>query len=296
MQSFDGRVVVISGAAGGIGRALAQTFAAEGARLALIDKDAEGLDVVVRDLALAPGWVTSYVRDVTEVAAFPALVAAIEEDHGALDVLINNAGLTVHGRFGDHTPEELDRVIDVDLRAALHLTHTALPALRRAAQDAGRKPGEGRERVSRRRALPGAHVVIVASMAGVLAFPFQSVYSAAKHGLRGFGQALRMELAAEGIGVTTILPGTIATGFLAAAASHDPEMSDQLATLMRRFGTPPEHVARAILGALRSDRAERRVGWDCQLTSALRWLVPPLLPGLLGASYRWQQRHERDPR
>jgi short-subunit dehydrogenase len=272
MRSFAGRTVVITGAAGGIGRALVQAFAGEGARLALCDQDAAGLDALLSELSGCE--VTTHVHDLRQVELLVRLAAEIERQHGAIDVLINNAGLTVHGRFADHTPEQLDELLDVDLRAALHLTHACLPALRRAA---GRAPDEG----------PGAHIALVSSMAGVLAFPYQSVYSAAKHGLRGFGQALRMELGAERIGVTTVLPGTTATPFLAAAASHDTAMSAKMATLMQRFGTSPALVARAMIGALRADRGELAVGWDSRLTAALQRLAPPLLPRLLGAGFRW---------
>ncbi len=267
--------MVITGAAGGIGRALTQAFAAEGAQLALCDRDAAGLDALLAELE--GHEVTTHLCDLAALSVLPRLVEAIERSHGRLDVLVNNAGLTVHGRFADHTVEQLDRVIDVDLRAALHLTHACLPALRRAAE---RAPEER----------PGAHVVLVSSMAGVLAFPYQSVYSAAKHGLRGFGQALRMELGAEGVGVTTVLPGTTATPFLAGAASHDETMSVKMAAMMQRFGTPPAAVAHATLAALRADRGELRVGWDCRVTTALQRLSPPLLPRLLGAGFRWYAR------
>jgi len=264
MRELHGRTAVVTGAAGGIGSRVAHRLARSGMSLALVDRDAEGLGALA-DALPAPTRVTTHVADLAEVTSFPALADAVAGAHDGVHVLVSNAGLTVHGRFADHTPADLDRVLDVDLRAGLHLVHALLPHLRAAEE---------------------AHVVLVASMAALLAFPYQSAYSAAKFGLRGFGHALRIELSAEAIGVTTVLPGTIATGFLAAARSHDVETSARLAGLMRRHGTSPERVAAAVERGVRRNRGEVRVGWDAHLVAALGRLAPRLLPGLLGLAYR----------
>ena len=159
------------------------------------------------------------------------------------------------------TTAEIDKVLDVDLRAPLHLTRALLPHL----------------------AHPG-HVVFVSSMAAVQPFPTQSTYSAAKAGLRGFAEVLRIE--SRDLGVSTILPGTIATPFLENADSHDSATTATLADLMQRFGTSPDRVARAIVDAVENDRPLVRVGWDCHAVSAVRWLCPSLLPFLLRQGQR----------
>jgi short-subunit dehydrogenase len=133
-----------------------------------------------------------------------------------------------------------------------------------------------------------AHIVLVSSMAGGLAFPFQSAYSAAKFGLRGFGGALRIELAREGIGVTTVMPGTIATAFLAAATSHDDETSSRLSDLMTRYGTRPERVAGSVLRGIERNRATVRAGWDSRLMGFLGWIAPAMMPALLEVVFRRQ--------
>lgn len=257
-------MVLLTGAAGGIGSALARAFAAAGARLALVDRDDEGLATLADQLPDAAG-VTLHPLDLARFEAFEALLADVTEAHGGLHVLVNNAGLTVHGTFANHTADDVDRVLDVDLRAPVHLTRVALPHLLRA---------------------DVAHIVLVSSMAGGLAFPFQSAYSAAKHGLRGFGAALRIELAAEDVGVTTVLPGTIATGLLSTATSHDEATSTHLADLMRRYGTSPDRVAAAVLQGIRRNRGTLRAGWDSHLVGFLSWLVPPLLPATLRVAFR----------
>lgn len=262
MRSLTDRVVLLTGAAGGIGSATARALAARGARLALADCDRAGLERLAKEL---PGAPSVHVVDLTDRSALAALVAQTIEVHGELSVVVCNAGLTVHGRFADLAPEEIDRVLEVDLRSVLHLVALALPHLRRASP---------------------AHVVLIGSMAGLQAFPFQSAYSAAKFGLLGFGDALRMELGTEGIGVSTLLPGTIATGFLDRAGTHDVGTSEQLAVLMRRFGTSPERVAAGIVSAIRWNRGRVRVGWDSHVLSALQWIAPPLIPTLLWIAAR----------
>lgn len=256
MRDLNGRAVLLTGAAGGIGSALARQLAGHGARLALVDLDAAGLDRLATEL---PGS-TTHRMDLTDRAALAGLVPDVVAAHGGLDVLICNAGLTVFGRFADLAPTEIDAVLEVDLTSVLHLVALALPELRARDQ---------------------AHVVLVSSMAGLQAFPFQSIYSAAKHGLRAYGESLRWELAAEGIGVSTVLPGTIATRFLDNAGTHDDELTGQLARLMRRYGTSPERVATKTVAAIRRNRGRVRVGWDCYAVGLVQWLAPPLLPALL---------------
>lgn len=262
MRAWTGRTALVTGAAGGIGSALARALAASGARLALADRDAAGLATLAAELA-APSSV--HVVDLADPAAMGPLVEAVLAAHGDLSLLVCNAGLTVHGRFGELTGAEIDRVLDVDLRGAMHLVAAALPSLRAA---------------------PEAHVVLIGSMAGLQPFPLQSVYSAAKAGLGAWGAALRMELSADRIGVTVVQPGTIATGFLATGGSHDPALTTTLSGLMRRFGTSPDRVATATLRAIRWNRGRIRVGWDCHLVALLAVVAPPLLPAFLAWGVR----------
>lgn len=254
---MNDRVVLITGAAGGIGQALAQRFAAEGAKVALADRNAAGL----HKLAATLDGATVHVVDLRDRDQVAGLVPSVLDQHKRIDVLVANAGWTTHGRFEQLSLDEIDGVLEIDLRSVLHLVHHALPHL----------PS-------------GGHIVLTASMAGTTAFPFQSTYSAAKHGLVGFGDALRIELC-DRIGVTTLLPGTIATPFLRNAASHDPSR-EKLADLMQRYGTSPERVAAATVRAVRRNRGRVRVGWDSYLVSLLHWICPPLMPAVLRFAHR----------
>ncbi len=266
MRDLRERIVLLTGAAGGIGSALARTFAAAGAHLALVDRDEAGLTELASNLP-STAKASVHAFDLSDVSRLETLVADVLAGHGRIDVLVNNAGITVHGTFADHTETDLDRVLDINLRAPIHLTRLVLPHLRKSS---------------------GSHLVLLSSMAGGLAFPFQSAYSASKFGLRGFGAALRIELASEDIGVTTVMPGTIATRFLANAASHDEGTSTQLSALMQRFGTRPERVAKAVLRAIRRNRATMRVGWDSHLMGFVGWIAPPLMPALLRLVFRYE--------
>jgi short-subunit dehydrogenase len=266
MPDLRHRVVLLTGAAGGIGRELARSFAAVGTRLALVDRDAAGLAALANSLPVTT-HASVHAFDLREFSGFEQLLEDVLVAHGRVDVLVNNAGLTVHGTFADHTEADLDRVLDINLRAPIHLTRIALPHLRQS---------------------EGSHVVLMSSMAGGLAFPFQSAYSASKFGLRGFGAALRIELAPEGIGVTTVMPGTIATDFLSNAASHDEGTSTRLSASMLRFGTRPERVAEAVLRGIRRNRGTVRVGWDSHLTGFVGWMAPHLMPALLRHAFRRQ--------
>lgn len=269
MNNFDDALVVLTGAAGGIGRATTSQLVALGARVVAIDKSRSGLEALARMHGEA---VVTHEADLGDGDRIDRLARTIARAHGPIDVLIHNAGLTVQGELADMTAAEIDKVLDVDLRAPLQLTRALLPHL------------------SHR-----GHVVFVSSMAAVQPFPTQSTYSAAKAGLRAFAEVLRIE--SRHLGVSVILPGTIATPFLENADSHDAATTASLAELMQRFGTRPERVAGAIVDAVRNDRKTVRVGWDCHAVSAVRWLWPELLPSLLRRAQRlqWLTRGRASP-
>lgn len=260
MRDLTDRVVLLTGAAGGIGRALARRLSEAGAVLALVDRDQQGLD----ELAALHPTASVHPVDLLDRGAVAGLVPEVLGAHGRLDVLVCNAGWTVFGRFSEMTLDQIDGVLEVDLHSVVRLVHHALPALRARS----------------------GHIVLLSSMAGVQPFPFQTTYSAAKHGLAGFGDVLRMELAVEGIGVTTLLPGTIATGFLAHGDAHDPDLRVRLSGLMQRHGTSPDKVARAAMRGIRKNRGRLRVGWDSHLVGLVGHLAPGLVSWLLGRGVR----------
>ncbi|MBW2461089.1 MAG: SDR family oxidoreductase, partial [Deltaproteobacteria bacterium] len=199
MRELRGKVAVVTGAAGGIGRAIAEGLASEGATLCLVDVRAEALETAARELG-RDHEVDAHVLDVADAGAWQGLADEVATRLGGADLLINNAGISVLGAFADQSVADLDRIVDVNLKSVLYGCHAFLPQL------------QGRTE---------AHIVNISSLAGRVAFPLQSTYCATKYAVRGFSGALRMELAGDRIGVTTIMPGAVATELLDRAASYD---------------------------------------------------------------------------
>ena len=189
-RRFDGAAVAVSGAGGGLGRALALRFAREGSRVALLDRDAVGLDATARAVAALGVDTLEHACDVTDASACGAAVAAAVERFGRLDVLVNNAGITHRSPFATTRIEVLRRVVEVNLFGAIQLTQAALPHLKQA------------------RGL----IVTISSVAGFSPLIARTGYAASKHALHGFFDSLRTELAPDGVDVTLACPAFVATG------------------------------------------------------------------------------------
>jgi short-subunit dehydrogenase len=267
VRELRGKVAVVTGAAGGIGAAIAARLAREGMRLALVDLREEAL-AEVRDALGA----SAHAMDVGDRDAWAALARTLRETHGAVDLLVNNAGVTVHGAFARQSLDDVERVVRVNLLGVLYACHTLLPLLRASGD---------------------AHIVNVSSLAGAVAVPYQSVYSATKYAVRGASHALRMELEGERIGVTTVLPGTVATRLLETATSYDRTASSRIAELMLARGMRPSVVAERVVRAIRANEAEVMVGWDAHLAIGVHAVAPGLFDRALAAGFRWRERSAR---
>lgn len=266
MRQLDGRVAVVTGAGSGIGRATAEALAREGCHLALVDVVPERLAEVAAGGALAGGArrITTHVADVADRARMEKLAEEVVAAHGAVHILVNNAGVTVGRSFADHSWDDLDWVLGIDLWGVIHGCKVFLPHLLRADE---------------------AHIVNVSSMAGFVAFPLQSSYSAAKAAVYGFSDSLRMELSAGPVGVSSVHPGTIRTRVLADARRSDRRL-ESLVGGMERAGRPPEAVARKIVRAIRRNQTRVRVGPDAYLLDWIHRLAPRLPGRLLSAGLR----------
>jgi NAD(P)-dependent dehydrogenase (short-subunit alcohol dehydrogenase family) len=191
---YRGRVAIITGAASGIGKALAGALARRGATVVLADIDEAGAKAAADALAAGPpGRVSGVALDVTDAEAVASLVERVAQDHGHLDFLFNNAGIAVAGPVSELTLAHWNRTIDVNLRGVVHGVVAAYPIMIR----------QGR-----------GHIVNTASLAGLLPSPMLTPYGMTKHGVVSLSESLRMEAAEHGVRVSVVCPGVIDTPLL----------------------------------------------------------------------------------
>jgi short-subunit dehydrogenase len=244
-MNLAGAHVLLTGATGGLGHAIARALAARGASLTLTGRRAEVLEPLAEELG---------GRAVAADLADPAAPARLLADAGQVDVLVANAGLPGSGALSSFSEEEIDRALTVNLRAPMMLAHALTPGM-----------------VERRR----GHLVFMSSLNGRAAPTGTSVYSATKFGLRGFGLALREDLADKGVGVSVILPGFISDAGMFAESG---------AKLPPYIGTKtPEDVARAVVKAIEQNRAELDVA---PLPLRAGAILAALAPGPVGTVQR----------
>ena len=225
-RSVEGRVAIITGAASGMGRATAFLFADEGAHVALVDRTADALAAVTGEITAAGGTARAYTADLSDGAAIPDLVARIRADLGPIDILINNAGVSV-GVPIDH--EQWEKAWEFTF--AVNLTAQAR-LIRACAADLARNR-DGR-------------IVNIASTEGWGATAGGSPYTASKHGVIGLTRSMAVELGPRGINVNCVCPGPIRTGMTAGIPDEAKSKFAHRRVPLRRYGEP-EEVAHATL-------------------------------------------------
>jgi NAD(P)-dependent dehydrogenase (short-subunit alcohol dehydrogenase family) len=256
MRTLDGKVVAITGAGSGIGRELAVQAARRGAVLALSDWDENGLVAtgeLVRSAALAGRPEARLDKlDVRDRSAMHDYAASVREEHGRVNMVVNNAGVALHGDFEETGYDDFERIMDVDFWGVVQGTKEFLPHLVAS--------GDG-------------HVVNVSSLFGLLGMPGQSAYNAAKFGVRGFTEALRQEmlLARHRVAVTCVHPGGVKTAIARNArttSSHDqPEVARHFDTRLAR--TSAARAAEVIWSGVLAERARVLVGTDAKALDLL---------------------------
>lgn len=220
MDSLAGKVALVTGASRGIGAAVARALDAEGVRLGLASRSGD-------DLGIAGA--VAQPCDVRDPSALASLVAATVERFGRLDILVINAGVGAYGSFLELPPEDLEAMIDVNVKGALYAVRAALPELLKS---------------------DAADIVTVASEAGRRGLPYEVTYCASKFAQVGMTRALDHELREQGIRCTSVCPGGVATDF-AMGHGRTPDMP-QLAGMMA-----PTDVAEAVLFVLTRSRNHR---------------------------------------
>jgi short-subunit dehydrogenase len=263
--NLSGTEIVLTGAASGIGAALALQLAAKGARLALVDRDAAGLEAIAARARASGATITTHVLDIADTAAIAALPAAI----GSTTILINNAGVALAGTFEQASLEDFEWLMNINFWGAVRLTRAFLPLLR---------------------AQPAGQIVLLSSVFGLIGPPGQTAYAASKFALRGFGESLRHELEATNIGVTIVHPGGIATNIARSSRigqGVDPiEARAGIAQFQTMLKTKPEAAAARIIAGLEKRQKRILIGADATQIDIIQRLLPVRYWGLIGRSAR----------
>ena len=256
-MNLKGKTVLVTGAARGIGQAIAVELARAGAHIFALDLHRQDLESTMSEVEAVGGQIKAFEGDVADREAMRRFIDELFMLHGGFDVLVNNAGVILTGPFAGHDPWSIQKLLDINLTAAILLTRYSLDYLLKREE---------------------AHIVNLASLAGKFAPEGLAVYAAAKHGIVGFSSALREELREHGIGVSWICPSFVQTRMVE--------------NIQRTFLTPlvqPDDVARAVRQAI-----EKNLG-EVFVPRSMRWSVgkfSAVMPGLARRMLR-KVKHSR---
>src|SRR6266566_200246 len=265
MKTIRGRKALVTGAASGIGRAIAIALAREGADLYLLDIDKDKLEATAHQAGCHGTSVVTAVCDLTRPAEISAAVEALLSTWGRLEILVNNAGIAYHGPTHEMTGEQWDRLIAVNLMAPIQLVRELLATLSRADE---------------------AHILNVCSMLGLVTIRRTTAYQTSKFGMVGFTAALRSEYSRGGFGVTALCPGFVRTPMVETFMSS--RRNDKRAKLPAWACTSAERVADKAIAAIRRNRGLVLV----TPMARLLWWLARISPGLADWVNRegWRRR------
>lgn len=264
-RDLDGRLAVITGAGSGIGRATAQCLAEKGCHLALVDIDEPGLEATRELLARGDRLYTTHLADVSDRARMEALPDEVAAEHGQVQILVNNAGITLGAMFEDNSIEDLERLVGINLWGVLYGCKFFLPRLKQA---------------------DWAQIVNISSMFGFYGLPGQAGYSMTKAGVKGLSEALWTELANSSVSVTSVHPGVIRTSLIQNAGIEDPEERARATELLDKYGSDPSKAGRLIVRAIERNTPRLLIGPDAHVSELLKRAFPTGLHKLFTYAFR----------
>ena len=255
VRGYKDRVAVITGAANGLGRALAGELAARGCHLALVDIDSSGLAKTKEELA-RPGIVlTQHLADVASQQDVERVAIEIASAHGTLDLLINNAAVSASASFSNTSATDFERIIQVNFFGVVHGCRVFLPRLRERAE---------------------GHILNISSCFAWLGYPRKTGYASSKAAVRAYSESLRSEVASHGVGVTVLYPGPLNTSIVRSGISDSAERREREEKFLVTRGLSPERVARLSLNRLLANPSRIVIGLDYRLLDLLSRLSPRL--------------------
>jgi short-subunit dehydrogenase len=261
MTVISGSAVAVTGAASGIGRALALELAARGADLALADRDEAGLAEVAAEIGKTEARkVTVHRVDIGEANQIVDFAHAATRAHPSLNILINNAGVSLLGQFHEIDQAQMEWLFNINFWGTVHATRAFLPQLARQRE---------------------AHIVNVSSIFGIVAPPGQSAYCASKFAVRGFSESLRHELAvaASPVRLSVVHPGGVATNIVrnsrtGVGVSDNARRAQAIEWFDTAAGTTAADAARIIIAGVENNRPRILIGRDARLMDLLQRLLP----------------------
>lgn len=267
MKNLQSKVAVVTGAGSGIGRALALNLAEEGCELALAEINKETLQETVDLLAYKNIKVSSHIVDVADRENYPQFVQAVIAEHGHVDIVINNAGVSHTDTIEDTKYEDFDWIMGINFWAMVYGSKEFLPHLKQR---------------------PEAHIVNLSSVFGIIAVPTQATYNATKFGIRGFTEAFRQELRKTSVKVTSVHPGGIRTNIVRNSRTYkgpdgleiDPDL---MAKLFDRITvTTADKAAKTIIKGIKKNKRRVLIGADAKIIAIMQWLMPTRYEDVLG--------------
>jgi short-subunit dehydrogenase len=269
LLKLQGCTAVVTGAAGGIGRAIAMSLAGRGCHLALADIDDAGLQRTAAEIITEGVRVSRHHLDVADAGAVAAFPPRVTAEHAGVDILVNNAGVALGGTFEQVAEADFEWLFAINFWGVVRMTRAFLPLLHKSEE---------------------ARIVNISSVFGLIAPPGQTAYSASKFAVRGFSESLRHELSRTTIGVTVVHPGGVATS-ISKNARVTQSLSDEEAAERRKraeafLTLPPKVAGEVIVRGIENRHARVLVGADAKRIAIVERLMPVTYWNFLGRTFR----------